>query len=132
MSVNSEKLSELPWTEIELSLSSFDTIKAAVLDAAGHELRGKKIALACDEAFTNIVSYSGASYCGFYCLCSGNTVEVGFIDDGSEFDPTKFEQDDRLFEEMDSGGMGISLIRQTVSDWVYRRENDKNILVLRF
>ena len=123
---------ELPWEELALSLSSFDIIKKSVLDTAENGSFGRKIALACDEVLTNIVSYSGAEHCGFYCLRSGDTVEVGFYDDGTEFDPTVFEQDDKFFEEMDSGGMGIGMIRQTVSSWHYRRENDKNILVMCF
>ena len=132
MSMGNDNKSELPWKELALSLTSFDTVKAAVLDTAGHDLRGKKIVLACDEAFSNIVEYSGAEHCGFYCLRSENNVEIGFADDGIEFDPTKHEPAEKFFEEMDSGGMGISLIRQTVSSWDYRRENDKNILVMLF
>ena len=59
------------WQRLPVALSAFDTIKNVVFAAAGDSPETRQALLACDEALTNIVSYSGASVLEFSCKKSG-------------------------------------------------------------
>lgn len=92
--------------------------------------------LALEEAFTNVVNYA-------YADDEPHTIEIIFtkegrdllitiIDDGQPYDPTAKEDPDiRLpAEERKIGGLGIFLIKKVMDNIAYRRENNKNKLVL--
>jgi anti-sigma regulatory factor (Ser/Thr protein kinase) len=117
---------------IPVALSSFAEIKAAVFAVAGNTPETRKALLACDEALSNIVHYSGASELAFSCEKQGNTLCVLFSDNGIPFDPTAVQTEDKEFELLDSGGMGLNLIRQTVSSARYERRDGMNLFTLEF
>ena len=117
--------------DIPVDLSSFDRIKQAVITLAGNTQETRMALLACDEALTNIVSYSGATKLAFSCEKQGDSLCVSFFDNGIPFDPTAVG-DEKEFEELDSGGMGLKLIRQNASGIRYERRRDRNELILNF
>ena len=101
--------------ELPLSLSSFDEIKKTVFEVAGNTPKTRQALLACDELLTNIVSYSGANDLTFSCQKEDEELRILFSDDGIPFDSTSVRTGSREFEEMDQGGMGLNIIRQSVS-----------------
>ena len=117
--------------DIPVALSSFDRIKQAVIALAGNTQETRMALLACDEALTNIVSYSGATELAFSCEKQGDSLCVSFFDNGIPFDPTAVGEE-KEFEELDSGGMGLKLIRQNASGMRYERRRNRNELILNF
>ena len=117
---------------LPVALSAFDTIKNAVFAAAGDEPETRQALLACDEALSNIVYYSGASSLDFSCKTDCGRLSVSFSDNGVPFDPTAVISENREFERLDNGGMGLNLIRRCVSSMHYERKEDRNILTLFF
>ena len=120
------------WQSLPVALSAFDKIKEAVFAAAGDRPETRQALVACDETLTNIVSYSGASVLAFSCKKSGEQLSVSFSDNGVPFDPTAAIPEEKQFEGLDSGGMGLSLIRRCASSMRYERREDRNILTLTF
>lgn len=57
-------------------------------------------------------------------------LRVVLADDGIPFDPLAAEPADKDFEDLDSGGMGINLVRQLASHLEYQRNGDRNILTI--
>ena len=117
---------------IPVSLASFEEIKKAAFAEAGDLPETRKALLACDEALSNIVRYSGATELAFSCKKHGNTLCVIFRDNGISFDPTVAQTKDKEFETLDSGGMGLNLIRQTVSSAGYERRDGRNHFTMVF
>lgn len=108
----------------------FDRIKEAVTEIIGNTPLCKKIILACDEVFANIYSYSGAKK-ALVSLDNGECFSVTFEDDGIPFDPLA-PREEKDFDDLDTGGMGIGIVKQTASSLTYKRENGMNILTLSF
>jgi len=92
--------------------------------------------LAMEEAFTNIVNYA-------FDDDNPHTIEVSItkherelvisiVDDGRPYNPTLKEDPDidLPVEDRKIGGLGIFLIKKIMDDVAYRRENEKNILML--
>ena len=116
---------------IPVALSSFEIIRQAVITLAGDTQEARMALLACDEALTNIVSYSGATKLSYSCEKRDNMLYVSFFDNGIPFDPTAVGEE-KEFEELDSGGMGLKLIRQTAAGMRYERRRNRNELILNF
>lgn len=119
--------------ELELScdLSELEKIKEYIFLLPENDSVKKKIFLACEEIFSNIVNYSGADRIQFYCEKDEDKRTAVFMDTGKIFNPleSKIEKD---FEDFDEGGMGIMLVKELCSDINYRRVDGKNILGLEF
>jgi anti-sigma regulatory factor (Ser/Thr protein kinase) len=92
----------------------------------------KRVMLACDEGFANVVYYSEASAVEFAIECAGSWLVVRMSDDGVPFDPLSYDAKEREFEDLEFGGMGISFIKQSCDEVSYSYENDKNVLEMRF
>jgi anti-sigma regulatory factor (Ser/Thr protein kinase) len=120
------------WRSLSVELSAFDTVKETVIAAAGDKPETRQALLACDEALTNIVSYSGANILEFCCTTNGEGLSVTFSDNGIPFDPTAAILEEKDFEYLDGGGMGLNLIRQSTASLHYERRGDRNILTLFF
>lgn len=127
-----EALSEDEMRRLPVSLSSFETIKEAVLEQAGDTKKAKMALLACDETLSNIVHHAGASDLSFLCRKQGDMLRVVFSDDGIAFDPMTALTEEKDFDQLDSGGMGLQLIRQTASSVRYERKDERNLLTLIF
>ncbi len=110
----------------------FKIIKDMIFDLVHDDEKAKSIILCCEESFLNIVSYSGASKVGYLIEEKEEIYEVAFADDGFEFDPTLKNGTTKEFEELDSGGMGIAIMRSIAKDIQYERKGESNILTLIF
>lgn len=112
--------------------SSLPQLRDAVMQAADGGLGSKKIYLACEEVFANIADYSGATAVEVTIAKQNNRLTVKFADDGDSFNPLEAEPIEKDFEELDSGGMGISLVRQLADTLDYKRTDNRNVLTLGF
>jgi anti-sigma regulatory factor (Ser/Thr protein kinase) len=93
--------------------------------------------LALDEILTNIISYAYDDAKEHIIVIRLSldqekwTVEVE--DDGRPFNPLNAPEPDtkQLLGERPIGGLGIYLVRKLIDELEYRRQNDRNILVMR-
>lgn len=90
--------------------------------------------VASDEIFANIVRYSGATD---WTLTVERThhpdgVRLVITDNGKPFDPLSYRDPDTTLcaEEREVGGLGILIVKKTMSPVTYRRNNDRNILTM--
>lgn len=107
----------------------------------------KKFKVAIEEAVVNIMSYSRASEIEMTVLSSelkapssANEPEthssrtkltVTLTDDGVPFDPTSSECDTSMvINELQIGGLGISLLRHCADELHYQRTNEQNQLTI--
>ena len=113
-------------------LASFAQVRDAILNLCGEGSDVKRAILACDEAFANVVMYSGATEVEVTCEHDGEVLWVTIADDGVAFDPLAQDSPDLEFEELDEGGMGLSFIAQIASSSSYERSVDRNVLKMGF
>ena len=109
----------------------------ADLAAALESVPGKaknKLLVAADEIFANVVRYSGATR---WSLAVARThhpegVRLVISDDGKPFDPLAKRDPDTTLSaaERDIGGLGILIVKKTMSPVTYRRRNGNNILTM--
>jgi anti-sigma regulatory factor (Ser/Thr protein kinase) len=59
-------------------------------------------------------------------------VRIRISDDGTPFDPLTVGTVERDFDELDMGGMGISLAKQAASDIDYAYADGRNVLTMHF
>ena len=101
----------------------------SVPDKAKH-----KLLVAADEIFANIVRYSGATRWSLSVVLTHHPEGVRLIlsDDGKPFDPLAHRDPDTALSaaERDMGGLGILIVKKTMSPVTYRRRNGKNILTM--
>ena len=117
---------------LPVELSSLDAIKKSVFGTLGETAFARKVMLACDEVLANIVNYSKATKLTFSCEKKDSGFSVIFSDDGIPFDSTAENAPEKEFDMLDTGGMGLNVIRQTVSEMTYERKDEWNVLTLRF
>lgn len=123
---------EVNCQNLPVELSSLDEIKKTVFGILGETVFARKVMLACDEVLANIVNYSKATKLTFSCEKKDSFFSVIFSDDGIPFDSTAENTPEKDFEMLDTGGMGLNVIRQTVSEMSYERKDEWNVLTLRF
>ena len=90
------------------------------------------VRLSCDEMLTNIVMYSGATSIEVQAIGQEDQILIRLTDDGIPYDPVTAEPIERDFDELDQGGMGISLVKHACDGMDYARIGDKNVLTLHF
>jgi len=118
---------------LPLNLDAFQLVKKTILSQSQNGTDTKKTLLACDEALTNIVNYSGASELWFSYEKQENAYKAVFRDNGVPFNPLDRPLPDNPdFSTLDLGGMGIGLIRRIAPDSDWQRKDGYNILTLRF
>ncbi len=90
--------------------------------------------VASDEIFANIVRYSGATD---WTLTVERTrhpdgVRLVITDNGNPFDPLSRRDPDTTLcaDDREVGGLGILIVKKTMSPVTYRRNNDRNILTM--
>jgi len=93
-----------------------------------------RLMVAADEIFANIMRYSGATSWSLtveraHCP---DGVRLIISDDGKPFDPLDVRDPDTTLraEERDVGGLGIFIVKKTMSPVIYKRQNGKNILTM--
>ena len=96
-----------------------------------------KVNLALDEVVTNVMrhAYSGALEREIHVTLtlSGGSLIVRVEDEGRPFDPLQSPPPDidASIEHRPVGGLGIHLVRSVMDTVEYRRENDRNVLLMR-
>ena len=97
-----------------------------------------QIRVAIDEIVANIAQYAYTPGTGNVTVCfdfeeQERTAVLTFIDEGIPYDPMQKEDPDVSLpaEKREIGGLGIFLVRKTMDDMAYRREDGKNILTVR-
>ena len=96
-----------------------------------------EVKLAVDEVVTNVISYGYADG-GDHQIAVRLSVDAGEIaieveDDGRPFNPLAVAPADvdQPVEDRQIGGLGIHLVRKLMDGLDYRREGNKNLLVMR-
>jgi serine/threonine-protein kinase RsbW len=134
-------MSEVIAVELKNQLSEIERL-AHIVDDFGrrHQIEPQIIytmKLALDEILTNIISYAYDDAKEHIIVIRLSldqekwTVEVE--DDGRPFNPLNAPEPDtkQLLGERPIGGLGIHLVRKLIDELEYRRQNDRNILVMR-
>ena len=106
------------------------------LEAMGCPLKTQmQIDIAAEEVYVNIANYAYAPDTGPARIClepapDQSAVTITFFDRGIPFDPLAKEDPDITLsaEERQIGGLGIYMVKQSMDDVRYIRENDLNIL----
>jgi serine/threonine-protein kinase RsbW len=97
-----------------------------------------RMLLILEELFTNVVKYGragdeAAETIGVTLALRGRELTIEFSDDGPTFDPLLAATPDldRPIADRLIGGLGLHILRSLVDHARYRREGDRNHLVLR-
>lgn len=96
-----------------------------------------EISLALDEVLTNIITYAyddrDDHEIAVRLAVADDVLTVEVEDDGRPFNPLDVPTPDvtQPVEDRPVGGLGVHLVRRVMSGLEYRRERDKNILVMR-
>ena len=113
-------------------IHSFPEIREALMELVEGDELVKRVILACDEAYTNICQYSGATEAIVDVTFEGDVVSLRLTDDGVAFDPIRMEEDLPDFDDLEHGGMGIIFMKDSSDEIDYRREDGRNVLTMRF
>lgn len=117
--------------ELSCDLSELEKIKECIFQLPVEKGKKKRIFLACEEIFSNIINYSGADCVQFHYNENAAKVSVIFIDNGKSFNPLE-SKNEKAFEDFDEGGMGIGLVKELCSEIHYHNVDGKNMLSLEF
>ena len=131
---------------IQKTFPARDTELNSVLGFAEEELEKlgasmktiMQISVCVEELFVNVAhyAYEGAAEEGSALLEigeEGGKAVITLTDSGMAFDPLAREDPDVTLsaEEREIGGLGIYMVKQTMDEVSYRRENGKNILIIK-
>ena len=116
--------------EVPADITSMDIVKEAIFATGADGLLKRRTTLAVEEAFANVVSYSGATHAWYAVKESPEGLRVTLIDDGDPFDLTTAEVPSPEFEDLEFGGMGMRLVRDLANDVTYRYEDGLNVLTI--
>jgi sigma-B regulation protein RsbU (phosphoserine phosphatase) len=141
LSTEENVLAKAVIVELKNDLSEIARLALIVDDfAQRHQVESqtaRKMNLVLDEILTNIISY-GYDDSGEHWITASFNLERGYWtveveDDGKPFNPLDTPEPDthQLLEERPIGGLGIHLVRKNVDELEYRRQKDKNILVMK-
>ena len=93
-----------------------------------------QLLVAADEIFANIVRHSKATSWSLAVMLTHHPagVRLTIMDDGLPFDPLSHRDPDTTLsaDEREIGGLGILIVKKTMSPVTYRRLNDKNVLTI--
>ena len=126
-----EKLLEKSYvaTMPEVAKATAD-LEVALADVPAKERM--QLMVASDEVIANIVRHSGANQWSLRVERAEHpsSVKIVFTDDGVEFDPLKSKDPDVTLsaEERAIGGLGLLIVKKTMSPVTYQRRNGFNIM----
>jgi anti-sigma regulatory factor (Ser/Thr protein kinase) len=96
-----------------------------------------RLTLVLEEVVTNVISYgyedSSEHEISLRLSWKDPHIEIEIKDDGRPFNPLEAPPPDmgKPLAEKQVGGLGIHLVREMMDELEYRRENDKNLLILK-
>ena len=108
--------------------------------ATQHDISGRlryHLLVSIEEVLTNIIKYGfdeeGVHPIHITFRRVEEQIEMEFEDRGREFNPLEIGEPDldSPIEDRQLGGLGIHLVKKMVDEAKYRREGDRNILLLR-
>lgn len=117
--------------KLNCRLSELEKIREYIFKTDLEDKLKRKIFLACDEVFSNIVNYSGADLISVLYNKNDDKISIIFRDNGKKFDYLK-DMPKKDFDDFDNGGMGIMIVKKLCTDIVYNYINGENILELIF
>lgn len=117
--------------KLNCRLSELEKIREYIFKTDLEDKLKRKIFLACDEVFSNIVNYSGADLISVLYNKNDDKISIIFKDNGKKFDCLK-AMPKKDFDNFDKGGMGIIIVKKLCTDIVYNYINGENILELIF
>lgn len=131
-------------SELKLDEARLDRLQEVLafvdeqLEAADCPMRAQmQIDVAVEEIYVNIASYAYAPAVGpatiqLEMVESPRAVEITFIDAGIPFDPVARPDPDVTLsaEERQIGGLGIYMVKKSMDDVKYVRQNDMNVLTV--
>ncbi len=125
-------------TKLELKVEMGEVRRArafalSIADDAGlSERQTQNLHLVVEEAFANIVNYSGAATMELCSWQEDGSLYVSFADDGIPFDPTQHPEPDLTLPVAlrAIGGLGIHYIRKMSDGMAYRRQDGRNVLTV--
>ena len=113
------------------ALTALSTLREVITSLCGDDTHAiKKAVLVCDEALTNITSYSKATDLWVRIARTEDGIAIRLADNGIAYDPLARTEGIPEFDLLDQGGMGIAFIKQTCSELSYERDGDKNVLTM--
>jgi anti-sigma regulatory factor (Ser/Thr protein kinase) len=112
-------------------MSSLERLQKMIWENVSEDFHKKKVCLACEEAFTNIVNYAKATAIEVRIEVVKNNLVIAFADDGVQFNPLDEQTAQKNFDDFENGGMGIGLIKN-LADTCYVYANHHNVLMLTF
>jgi sigma-B regulation protein RsbU (phosphoserine phosphatase) len=123
---------------IEAKIENLDVVQnfiANELDKAGCSVKlENQIKLAVEEIFVNIANYAYGHVVGNVVirLAAGDDIKIEFEDKGKPFNPLEKNDPDLTIsvQEREIGGLGIFLVKKIMDKVEYRREDNKNILLI--
>lgn len=113
-------------------MPSLGRMREMLLELVSDSESKRRIALACEEIFVNILEYSGTESIGVLMSRSPDSLAVRFEDGGKPFDPLAEMPSEKDFDEYDQGGMGIRMVTQIARTVRYSRIGEKNIINMTF
>ena len=125
----------------EARIESLPAALEAVLESAEAAglppARAVQLELALEEALANVVHHAYGDEGGpldLTCQAGEGSFVVEIADDGPPFNPLDVEEApvEGDLADLEPGGLGIFLILRLADEALYRRENDRNVLSLRF
>jgi len=126
--------------EVQLDLSEIDrVIEEFSTFSKQHDLGvavEQKISIALDELLNNIISYGFEDTEGHVIKLSvdynGERLGITIRDAGIPFNPFDQERPDTALsvEERKTGGLGVLLVKELMSDMSYQRQQDTNVVTL--
>ncbi len=124
---------------LEARLDNLDRVLAHVegaLEAADCPMKtAMQVAIAVEEVYVNIAHYAyggEAGPCSVGIDAADGQLTIRFEDSGRAYDPTVKEDPDITLsaEDRDIGGLGILMVKKIMDSVDYRRDGEKNVLVL--
>lgn len=122
---------------LEANVESIASVTAFVeeyLEPYGGSIKAvTQISVALDELVSNIVNYSGSKeYTVRIEVSDSKVTTLTFIDSGVPYNPLEKDDPDVTLsaEERKIGGLGIFLVKKTMDNVCYSRENGKNVLTI--
>ena len=123
--------------ELDRLPAFLDYVRRMAGEAGLSDAQGSRLELAVEEALVNVFDYAyadraqaGAVLCRCAVRPDGLMVEI--VDEGAPFDPlARADPDTALdLDQREPGGLGILLVKSLVDEIVYRRDGERNVLVI--
>jgi anti-sigma regulatory factor (Ser/Thr protein kinase) len=120
------------YSSLEYLRPALDYVTLMALQAKISQELLWKVQLGAEEALVNIMRYAYQDKVGIIEIeCrneNGNTFSIQISDFGLPFDPTSRPLEE--VNEIQTSGFGINLMRKVMDEVEYKRDGNKNILML--